>query len=66
VEVVGADEVACIVVAKSQVDIQDGYMSCLTRCDLSDYDYVSVGRDGFVPISVIPMMGMTRLSSNIV
>jgi hypothetical protein len=34
-------------------------MSCLTGCDLTNYDYVSVGKDGFVPISVKLMMNVT-------
>jgi hypothetical protein len=39
-------------------------MSCLMGCDLTDYDYVSVGKDGFVPISVKPITSMTRLSGD--
>jgi hypothetical protein len=41
-------------------------MSCLTGRDLMDYDYVSVGKDGFVPISVKPTMNVTQLDNNMV
>jgi hypothetical protein len=66
VEVVGADEAACVAVAKSQVDIQGGRMGCLTRRDLSDYDYMSVGKDGFVLICVKPMTSSTRLMNDVI
>jgi hypothetical protein len=52
VVVVQVDEDVCIAMTKSQVDIQGGKMKCLTGRDMSGYDYVSVGKDGFVPISV--------------
>jgi hypothetical protein len=66
VEVVQADEDVCIAVAESQVSIQEGNMKCLTGTDLTDYDYVSISKDGFVPISVKPMIGVTRLAHNLV
>jgi hypothetical protein len=59
VEVVQADEDVCIAVTESQVDIQGGKMKCLTGRDLMGYDYVSVGKDGFVSISVKPAIGVT-------
>jgi hypothetical protein len=31
---------------------QHGEMQCLTGRDLSNYDYVAIDRDGFVPIKV--------------
>jgi hypothetical protein len=40
-------------------------MNFLTGCDLKEYDYVSVGKDGFVPISVKPMTSGTQLTNNI-
>jgi hypothetical protein len=61
VEVVQADEDVCIAVIESQVDIQGGKMKCLTGRDLMGYDYVSIGKDGFVPISVKPVIGATWL-----
>jgi hypothetical protein len=39
-------------------------MRCLTGRDLSEYDYVSISRDGFVPISVKPTRSMTRLNNS--
>jgi hypothetical protein len=66
VEVVQADEDACIAVAESQVDIQEGNMNFLTGTDLMGYDYVSIGKDGFVPISVKSAIGATRLAHDLV
>jgi hypothetical protein len=34
----------------------------LSGKDLTGYDYISVGKDGFVPISVKPTIGATRLA----
>jgi hypothetical protein len=65
IEVIEADEVACVVVTGSQVDVQGGRMRCLTGRDLTEYDYVSMGKDGFVPISVKPTTSTTRLSDNV-
>jgi hypothetical protein len=48
-----------IAVAESQVDVQDGQMRCSTGRDLVEYDYVSVGKEGFITISVKPMISMT-------
>jgi hypothetical protein len=50
--VVQADEEACIVVPESQVGILGGKMECLSSKDMIGYDYISIGKDGFVPISV--------------
>jgi hypothetical protein len=65
VEVVEANEEVCIVVAKSQVDILGRKMECLSDKDLMGYDYISIGNDGFVPISVKPMIGVTRLAHDL-
>jgi hypothetical protein len=48
-----------IAVAESQVDVQDGQMRCSTGRDLVEYDYVSVGKEGFITISMKPMISMT-------
>jgi hypothetical protein len=64
--VVQADEDVCITVTESQVNIQGGKMKCLTGRDLMDYNYVSVNKDGFVPISVKPVIGATRLAHDLV
>jgi hypothetical protein len=63
---VQADEDMCITVAESQVDIQEGNMMFLTSMDLTGYDYVSIGKNGFVPISVKPVIGTTRLAHDLV
>jgi hypothetical protein len=59
VDVVQSDEDVCIVVTEPQVDIQGEKMKGLTSRDLMGYDYISVGKDGFVPISVEPAIGVT-------
>jgi hypothetical protein len=66
VEVIRADEDVCVALTESQVDIQGGKMKFLTGRDLMGYDYVSVSKDGFVPISVKPAFGATRLAHDLV
>jgi hypothetical protein len=66
VEVIQADEDVCIVVIESQVDIQGGEMKCLTGWDLTGYDYISIDKDGFVPISVEPAIGATWLAHDLI
>jgi hypothetical protein len=66
VEVVQADEDVCITVAKSQVDIQEGNMKCLTNTNLMGYDYVSINKDVFVPISVKSVIGVTWLAHDLI
>jgi hypothetical protein len=65
VEVVQADEEVCVAVAKSQVDILGGKMECLSGQDLTGYDYISIGKDGFVPISVKLVIGAAPLAHNL-
>jgi hypothetical protein len=65
-EVIPADDTSCVVVTESEVDVQGGRMSYLTGCDLTKYDYVSVGKDGFIPISVKPTTNVTRLTNDVV
>jgi hypothetical protein len=59
VEVVQPDEDVYITVTESQVNIQGRKMKCLTGRDLTGYDYVSINKDGFVPISVKPIINAT-------
>jgi hypothetical protein len=68
VVVVQADEdvFVAVVVTESQVDIQVGKMKCLTGRDLMGYDYVSIGKDRFVPISVKPAISVTQLAHDLV
>jgi hypothetical protein len=65
VEVVQADEEVCVVVAEFQVDILGGKMECLSSKDLMGYDYISIDKDGFVLISVKPMISATRLAHDL-
>jgi hypothetical protein len=65
VEVVQADEQVCVVLAKSQVDVLGEKMECLSDKDLMGYDYISIGKDGFVLISVKPTIGATRLAHDL-
>jgi hypothetical protein len=65
VEVVQANKEVCIAVAESQVDILGGKMECLSGRDLMGYDCISVGKDGFVPISVKPVIGATQLAHDL-
>jgi hypothetical protein len=65
VEVVQADEEVCIAMAESQVDILGGKMKCLSSKDLTGYDYISISKDGFVPISVKPAISATRLAHDL-
>jgi hypothetical protein len=65
VEVVQADEEVCITVAESQVDILGGKMECLSSKDMTWYDYISVSKDGFLPISVKLAIGVTRLAHDL-
>ena len=43
VEIIEADDSACIALTDAPIDGQHGEMRCLTRTDLSDYDYVTIG-----------------------
>jgi hypothetical protein len=56
VEIIEADDSACVALAESQEYLQEGEVKCLTRRDLSDYDYVSIGHNGFIPVNVKPMV----------
>jgi hypothetical protein len=60
VEVVQAHEEVCVTMSESQVDILGGKMECLSGKDMMGYDYISTSKDGFVPISVKPVIGVTR------
>jgi hypothetical protein len=51
--------------AKSQVDILGGKIECLSGKDLKGYDYISIGNDGFVPISIKPVIGVPRLAHDL-
>jgi hypothetical protein len=65
VKVIQADKEVCVAMAKSQVDILGGKMECLSGKDMMGYDYISIGKDGFVLISVKPVIGATWLADNL-
>jgi hypothetical protein len=46
--------------------MQGGKMKCLTDRDSTGYDYVSIGKDGFVLISVKPAIDVTWLAHDLV
>jgi hypothetical protein len=61
VEVVMAKEHVLVVMTEASGAAHDGQTTCLPRRDLSNYDYISVSKDGLVPVSVKPMR-VTRLN----
>jgi hypothetical protein len=50
IEVVHADTSACVAMADSSIWTHED-VKCLSGLDLSDYDFLSVSKDGFVPLS---------------
>jgi hypothetical protein len=54
IEVVCADASAYISLADATIDWQHGSTQCLSGKDLSGYDFLSVTKDGFVPVFVQP------------
>jgi hypothetical protein len=54
------DALTYIALADAMVDWQHGSTQCLSGRDLTGYDYFSISKDGFVPMSVQPASG-TRL-----
>jgi hypothetical protein len=62
VEVVQANEEVCVAVAEPQVNILGGKIECISGKGLTGYDYISVGKDGFVSVSVKSVIGATRLA----
>jgi hypothetical protein len=65
VEVVQADEEVCVAMAESQVDILGEKMEFLSGKDLTRYDCIIIGEDGFVPISVKLAIYATRLAHDL-
>jgi hypothetical protein len=54
VEVVMADDTACVVATEMHEDLQDREVCCLSGRDLSGLDYISVGKHGFMLVNVKP------------
>ena len=57
VEIVRADDSAFIALAEAPVDWQHPNATCLSGRDLSEFDFLSATRDGFVPVSMKPIEG---------
>jgi hypothetical protein len=51
--------------AESQVNTLGGKMECLSGKDLMGYDYISVDKDGFVPIGVKLVISAIRLAHDL-
>jgi hypothetical protein len=51
----------CVVVAEAPSNGGGEFMPCLSRRDLSSYDYISVSKDGLIPVNVKPTK-VTRLN----
>jgi hypothetical protein len=52
IEVVHVDALAYIALADVTADWQHGSTQCLSGNDLTGYDFLSVSKEGFVPVSV--------------
>jgi hypothetical protein len=57
IEVVHADASAYIALADATADWQHGTTQCLSRKDLTGYDFLSVSNDGLVPVCMQPASG---------
>jgi hypothetical protein len=55
VEVVAMNDSACVALANSQEELQEGEVKCLRGRVLSEYYYISAGPNRFVPVNVKPM-----------
>ena len=56
VEIVHADTSTYIAMADASANWQHGDAQCLSGLDLSDFDFLSVTKDGFVPVVVKPVV----------
>jgi hypothetical protein len=65
VEVVHADDTASVAFADMGEDWMDGEVWCLSGRDLTDFDYISVGRGGFVPVNVKLMIANRLVNGNV-
>jgi hypothetical protein len=54
IEVVHADTLAYIALADATADLQHGSTQYLSGKDLTRYDFLSISKDGFMPMSVKP------------
>jgi hypothetical protein len=51
---VHADTSAYIALVNATTDWQYGSAQCVLEKDLTGYDFLSITKDGFVPVSVLP------------
>ena len=56
VEVIHADNLAYVALADASVDWHHPHATCLTGRDLSDFDFLSATKEGFVPVSLKPVV----------
>ena len=61
VEIVHGEASACVATADSPEWSHDD-VKCLSGLDISGYDFISVSRDGFVPIHVKPTESRLNLT----
>jgi hypothetical protein len=61
VEIVVAKDSVCVATTEAWDEVQNGASACLSGRDLGNYDYISIGKDGFVPVSV-KLVNLTWLS----
>jgi hypothetical protein len=54
IEVVHADASAYIALADAMTDWQHGGTQCLSGSDLTGYNFLSISKEGFVPVSIKP------------
>jgi hypothetical protein len=64
IEVVHANALAYIALADATADWQHGSTQCLSGKDLTSYGFLSVSKDGFVPVSMQPA-SRTRLGDEV-
>ena len=55
IEVIYADPSACIATADAPVIWAYDNTKCLTGVDLSDYQFLSLGKEGFIPVMLEPV-----------
>ena len=55
VEVIHGDASACVAIADSCTIGAHDHVKCLSGVDISDYEYISCTKDGFVPATLKPL-----------
>jgi hypothetical protein len=60
-DVVHVEEQVCVAATEAKDEMQNGEVACLSRRDLSDHDYIRMGKDGLVPVNV-KLTNVGRLS----